>query len=142
MRNALIELKKNPEVKCIVLDLRGNGGGLLESAVQIVGLFVPKGTQVLQTRGRFKQNEKTYKTTQEPVDTDIPLVVMIDGGSASSSEIVAGSLQDLDRAVILGSRSYGKGLVQTTRPLPFEGLLKVTISKYYITVLPKMVDIL
>ena len=132
VRNALIELKKNPEVKCIVLDLRGNGGGLLESAVQIVGLFVPKGTQVLQTRGRFKQNEKTYKTTQEPVDTDIPLVVMIDGGSASSSEIVAGSLQDLDRAVILGSRSYGKGLVQTTRPLPFEGLLKVTISKYYI----------
>ena len=132
VREALLALKSNPEVKSIVLDLRGNGGGLLESAVQIVGLFVPKGTQVLQTRGRSKQNEKTYKTTQEPIDTKIPLFVLIDGGSASSSEIVAGSLQDLDRAVIVGTRSYGKGLVQTTRPLPYEGLLKVTISKYYI----------
>ena len=132
VRSALIDLKKNPEVKAIAIDLRGNGGGLLESAVQIVGMFVPKGTQVLQTRGRFKQDEKTYKTTQEPIDTEIPLVVLIDGGSASSSEIVAGSLQDLDRAVIVGSRSYGKGLVQTTRRLPYDGLLKVTISKYYI----------
>lgn len=132
VRNALLELKKNPAVKTIALDLRGNGGGLLESAVQIVGLFVPKGTQVLQTRGRMKQSEKTYKTTQEPVDTKIPLVVLIDGSSASSSEITAGSLQDLDRAVIVGARSYGKGLVQTTRRISYDGLLKVTISKYYI----------
>ncbi len=132
VKDALIALKKNPNVKYIVLDLRGNGGGLLESAVQIVGLFVPKNTEVLQTRGRLKQNNKIYKTTQEPIDTQIPLAVLVDGGSASSSEIVAGSLQDLDRAVIIGSRSYGKGLVQTTRPLPFDGMLKVTIAKYYI----------
>lgn len=132
VRNALVALKKNSAVKAIALDLRGNGGGLLESAVQIVGMFVPKGTQVLQTRGRFKQTEKTYKTTQEPIDTKIPLIVMIDGGSASSAEITAGSLQDLDRAVIVGARSFGKGLVQTTRQIPYDGLLKVTISKYYI----------
>lgn len=132
VRNALVALKKNSAVKAIALDLRGNGGGLLESAVQIVGMFVPKGTQVLQTRGRFKQTEKTYKTTQEPIDTRIPLIVMIDGGSASSAEITAGSLQDLDRAVIVGARSFGKGLVQTTRQIPYDGLLKVTISKYYI----------
>lgn len=132
VKDALLELKKNPNVKNIVLDLRGNGGGLLESAVQIVGLFVPKGTEVLKTRGRLKQSERTYKTTQDPIDTKIPLAVLIDGSSASSSEIVAGSLQDLDRAVILGSRSFGKGLVQSTRPLPYGGLLKVTISKYYI----------
>ena len=132
VKNALLEFKKNPAVKYIALDLRGNGGGLLESAVQIVGMFVPKGTQVLQTKGRVKQNEKTYKTTDEPIDTKIPLAVLIDGGSASSSEITAGSLQDLDRAVVIGSRSFGKGLVQATRPLPFNSLLKVTIAKYYI----------
>lgn len=132
VREAVLALRENPAVKIIALDLRGNGGGLLESAVQIVGMFVPKGTQVLQTRGRIKQQEKTYKTTQEPIDTKIPLAVMIDGGSASASEIVAGSLQDLDRAVIVGARSFGKGLVQTTRTLPYENLLKVTISKYYI----------
>lgn len=132
MRQAVTSLTQDPRVKMIAIDLRGNGGGLLESAVQIVGMFVPKGTQVLQTRGRLKLNEKTYKTTQEPIDTQIPLVVLIDGGSASSSEIVAGSLQDLDRALIVGSRSFGKGLVQTTRQLPYDGLLKVTISKYYI----------
>ncbi|MCH4156032.1 MAG: S41 family peptidase [Muribaculaceae bacterium] len=132
VKNALLTLKKNPAVKYIVIDLRGNGGGLLESAVQIVGMFVPKGTEVLQTRGRSKQQEKTYKTTQDPIDAKIPLAVLTDGNSASSSEIVAGSLQDLDRAVIIGSRSYGKGLVQTTRQLPFDGMLKVTIAKYYI----------
>lgn len=132
VRNALVSLKKNPAVKAIALDLRGNGGGLLESAVQIVGMFVPKGTQVLQTRGRLKQSEKNYKTTQEPIDTNIPLLVMIDGGSASSAEITTGALQDLDRAVIVGARSFGKGLVQTTRQVAYDGLLKVTISKYYI----------
>lgn len=132
VKDAVIELKKNPAVKFLVLDLRGNGGGLMESAVQIVGLFVPKGTQVLVTRGRDKQSEKIYKTTTDPVDTEIPLAVLVDGGSASSSEITAGALQDLDRAVIIGSRSYGKGLVQSTRPLPFDGMLKVTIAKYYI----------
>ena len=132
VKDAVLELKKNPAVKALVLDLRGNGGGLMESAVQIVGYFVPKGTTVLTTRGRDKASEKVYKTTQEPIDTKMPLAVLIDGGSASSSEITAGALQDLDRALIFGSRSYGKGLVQTTRPLPFDGILKVTVAKYYI----------
>ena len=132
VKDALVELKKNPNVKSIVLDLRGNRGGLLEAAVKIVGLFVPKNTEVLRTRGKGLLNEKVYKTTSAPVDTEIPLAVLIDGGSASSSEITAGALQDLDRAVIMGARSYGKGLVQTTRPLPYDGMLKVTIAKYYI----------
>lgn len=132
VRNALIELKKDPRVKSIVLDLRGNRGGLLEAAVKIVGLFVTKNTEVLRTRGKGLLNEKVYKTTSAPVDTQIPLAVFIDGGSASSSEITAGALQDLDRAVIIGNRSFGKGLVQSTRPLPYDGVLKVTIAKYYI----------
>ncbi len=132
VRDALVALKKNQAVKSIVLDLRGNGGGLMESAVQIVGLFVPKGTTVLTTRGRDKQSEKTYKTTADPIDAKIPLAVLVDGGSASAAEITAGALQDIDRAVVLGSRSFGKGLVQSVRPLPFDGALKVTIAKYYI----------
>lgn len=131
-KEALLTLKTNPNVKAIALDLRGNGGGLLEQAVQVVGLFVPKGTEVLQTRGRQVQDTKIYKTTQEPVDTKIPLFVLVDGGSASASEIVTGALQDLDRAVVVGGRSFGKGLVQTTRQLPYDALLKVTIAKYYI----------
>ena len=132
VRDAIIELKKDPRVKNIVLDLRSNGGGIVEGAIQIVGFFVPKGTQVLQMRGRDKSSERTYKTTVDPVDTTIPLAVLIDGGSASASEITAGALQDLDRAVIIGSRSFGKGLVQSTRSLPYDGMLKVTIAKYYI----------
>ena len=132
VRDALIELKKDPRVKNIVLDLRSNGGGIVEGAIQIVGYFVPKGTQVLVMRGRDKSSERTYKTTVDPIDTDIPLAVLIDGGSASASEITAGALQDLDRAVIIGSRSFGKGLVQSTRQLPYDGILKVTIAKYYI----------
>jgi peptidase, S41 family len=132
VRAALESFKKNPEVKQIVLDLRGNGGGLLEQAVDIVGNFVPKGTEVLRTRGRDASTEKIYKTTKTPIFPDIPLAVLIDGGSASSSEITAGSLQDLDRAVLIGSRSYGKGLVQATMQLPYDGLLKVTTAKYYI----------
>ncbi len=132
VRDALIELKKDPRVKNIVLDLRSNGGGIVEGAIQIVGCFVPKGTQVLQMRGRDKSSERTYKTTVDPVDTEIPLAVLIDGGSASASEITAGALQDLDRAVIIGARSFGKGLVQSTRSLPYDGMLKVTIAKYYI----------
>ena len=132
VRDALIELKKDPRVKNIVLDLRSNGGGIVEGAIQIVGCFVPKGTLVLQMRGRDKSSERTYKTTVDPVDTSIPLAVLIDGGSASASEITAGALQDLDRAVIIGARSFGKGLVQSTRSLPYDGMLKVTIAKYYI----------
>lgn len=132
VKKALLEFKANPAVRSIVLDLRGNGGGLVESAVQIVGMFVPKGTTVLETKGKDKDQVKTYRTTEQPLLPDIPLVVLVDEGSASSSEITAGALQDMDRAVIVGRRSYGKGLVQLTRPLPYDGVLKVTIAKYYI----------
>ncbi len=132
VRDALLDLKKNPAVKSIVLDLRNNGGGLLESAVQITGLFVPKGTEVVRTCGRGLLNERIYKTTQKPVDTEIPLAVLVNGASASAAEIVTGALQDLDRAVIVGDRSFGKGLVQSTRQLPYNGLMKLTIAKYYI----------
>ncbi|MDE7442820.1 MAG: S41 family peptidase, partial [Muribaculaceae bacterium] len=132
VHDAFIDLKKNHNITGLILDLQGNGGGLLESAVKIVGMFVPKNTEVLRTRGKGVLNEKVYKTTTAPVDTSIPLVVLVDGNSASSSEIVAGSLQDLDRAMIVGTRSFGKGLVQSTRPLTYDGLLKVTVAKYYI----------
>lgn len=116
----------------LILDLRGNGGGLVESAVEILGMFLPKGTTVLTTRGKGVLNEKVYRTSVNPVDTKIPLVVLVDGASASASEIVTGALQDLDRAVVIGNRSFGKGLVQSTRELPYDGLLKVTVAKYYI----------
>ena len=132
VKNAVIALKKDPRLRAIVLDLRDNGGGLLESATHIVGLFVPKGTEVVRTRYRGKENEKIYKTTQQPLDMDIPLAVLINENTASSSEIVAGALQDLDRAIVVGNRSYGKGLVQSSRPLPYNGLLKVTVARYYI----------
>ncbi|MBD5230890.1 MAG: S41 family peptidase [Bacteroidales bacterium] len=132
VRKALEEFKANPDVKGIVLDLRGNGGGLVESAVEIVNFFVPKGTEVLRMKGREKGSERIYKTTKQPLLPDMPLAVLIDGASASASEITAGALQDLDRAVLIGSRSFGKGLVQSTRPLPYDGMLKVTTAKYYI----------
>lgn len=132
VKAALIDLKKNPNLKSLVLDLRNNPGGILEDAVQIVNLFVPKGQEVLSTRGKVKNWDRTYKTTQEPIDAEIPLVVMVSRGSASASEIVSGALQDLDRAVIVGDRTYGKGLVQTTRPVSYNGVIKVTTAKYYI----------
>lgn len=129
---ALEDFKANPEVKYLALDLRGNGGGLVDQAVKILGYFLPKGTEVLRTRGKDAGSEKIYKTQQTPVMPDMPMAVLIDGGSASAAEITAGALQDLDRAVLIGSRSFGKGLVQGTRPLPYNGLLKVTQAKYYI----------
>ncbi|MDE6134169.1 MAG: S41 family peptidase, partial [Muribaculaceae bacterium] len=132
VRSAVAEMVEKPGLKGIILDLRGNGGGLLESAVQLVGNFVPRGTEVLRTRGRSAKDEKVYKTTASPLDINVPLAVLTNGGTASSSEIVAGSLQDMDRAVVIGSRSYGKGLVQTARPLPFGDIVKVTTAKYYI----------
>ena len=128
---ALVGLKEQG-AKGIILDLRGNGGGLLQEAVDIVGLFVPKGTKLVETRGKIPQAESTYVTKRNPIDEKIPLVVLTDDQSASASEIVAGSLQDLDRAVIVGTRTFGKGLVQSTRVLPFNGTLKVTTAKYYI----------
>jgi len=132
VKEALLELKKNPGLEGLVLDLRDNGGGLLESAVQIAGYFVPKGTKIVSTKYRGSEHEKIYKTTQKPIDQKLPLAVLVNGNTASASEILSGSLQDLDRAVIIGERSYGKGLVQTSRPLPYDGMLKVTMARYYI----------
>lgn len=132
VKKALEEFKANPQVKGVILDLRSNGGGLLESAVEIVNFFVPKGTEVLRTKGRDNRDTKIYRTTKQPLLPDMPVAVLIDGASASASEITAGALQDLDRGVLLGSRSFGKGLVQSTRPLPYDGMLKVTTAKYYI----------
>lgn len=132
VRDAVAEMKRDPALKGIVLDLRGNGGGLLESAVDILSFFVPKGTEVVRTKGRDAASEKVYKTTRSPIFPEIPIAVLIDGGSASAAEILAGAVQDLDRGVLVGSRSFGKGLVQSTRPLPFQGVLKVTVAKYYI----------
>ena len=130
LRAKFLDLKKQG-MKRFVLDLRGNGGGLMNEAINIVSLFVPKGSLVVSSKGNNEDSRKEYKTNVEPVDTRIPIIVLIDSGSASSSEIVAGALQDLDRAVIMGTRSYGKGLVQSIRPLPYNGQMKVTTAKYY-----------
>ena len=130
LRTKFQELKKLG-MKRLVLDLRGNGGGLMNEAINIVSLFVPKGSLVVSSKGNTEDSLREYKTTTEPVDTEIPIIVMIDSGSASSSEIVSGALQDLDRAVIMGKRSYGKGLVQSIRPMPYNGQMKVTTAKYY-----------
>lgn len=130
VRKALLDLKEKG-AKEMVLDLRGNGGGLLIEAVRIVNLFVKKGQLVVTTKARVKEENRVYKTMDEPVDLEIPLVVLIDDGSASASEIVAGSLQDLDRAVIVGNTSFGKGLVQRTYDLKYGSKVKITIAKYY-----------
>ncbi|MBR4756096.1 MAG: S41 family peptidase [Bacteroidales bacterium] len=129
IRNAVLKLKKQG-MKKLVLDLRGNGGGLMNEAINIVSLFVPKGSLVVSSKGQGI-GEMKYKTTTEPIDTEIPIIVMVDSGSASSSEIVTGALQDLDRATVMGTRTFGKGLVQSIRPLPYNGQLKVTTAKYY-----------
>tara|TARA_R110002073_G_scaffold81742_1_gene195811 strand:- start:7586 stop:9079 length:1494 start_codon:yes stop_codon:yes gene_type:complete len=129
-RNALKELKAEG-AKSIILDLRGNPGGLLLEAVNIVNLFIEKGQLVVTTKSKVEKYNKTYYTQNQPIDTEIPLVVLIDQGSASASEIVSGSLQDLDRAVIVGVRSFGKGLVQRPKPLTYGTQIKVTISRYY-----------
>ncbi len=129
IRDAVLKLKKQG-MKRLVLDLRGNGGGMLSEAVNIVSLFVPKGSVVVTAKGRTG-GETSYKTSTEPLDTKLPIVVLVDSGSASASEIVSGALQDYDRATIIGTRTYGKGLVQSIRPLPYDGQLKVTTSKYY-----------
>jgi len=131
VRNAFKELKENGAEK-LVLDLRGNGGGLLREAINIVNIFVPKGQTVVETKGKITEWDKTYKTLGEPMDITMPVVVLVDTGSASASEIVTGALQDLDRAVIVGHRTFGKGLVQQTRDLFYNSKLKVTVAKYYI----------
>lgn len=131
VKDALLKLKEK-NCKSLILDLRGNPGGLLHEAVNIVNLFVDKGQEVVSTKGKIKDWDKRYLSLYSPVDLQMPLVVLVDNNSASASEIVAGSLQDLDRAVIIGQRSYGKGLVQQTRDLTYNTKLKVTVAKYYI----------
>ena len=130
LRNKFLELK-DKGMKRLVLDLRGNSGGLMSEAISIVSTFVPKGSLVVTAKGNTPESYKEYHTSLEPLDTEIPIIVMIDSGTASSSEIVSGALQDLDRAVIKGKRSYGKGLVQSIRPMPYNGQIKVTTAKYY-----------
>lgn len=133
VKDALLKLKENdPNLQGLILDLRNNGGGLLNEAVNIINIFVPKNTEVVSTKGRLPEANRVYKTMQAPVDLEIPLCVLINENSASASEIVAGALQDLDRAVIIGEQSYGKGLVQNIIDLPYNSKLKVTIAKYYI----------
>jgi carboxyl-terminal processing protease len=130
VRAAFTDLKKKNMSQC-VLDLRGNGGGLLREAINIVNFFVPKGTEIVRTKGKIEEWNKTYTALNEPLDTQIPLIVLVDGMSASASEIVSGSLQDLDRAVVLGEESYGKGLVQQTKDLAYNSKMKLTVAKYY-----------
>ena len=131
VRRALIDLKKQGATS-LVLDLRGNGGGSEQEAVDILNLWLPKGVTVVENRGKFKQASKTYQTRVEPLDTVMPLVVLVNGETASASEITSGALQDLDRGIILGTRTYGKGLVQVPIDLPYNTNMKVTTSKYYI----------
>ena len=130
-KQAFLDLKKRG-ITSLVIDLRNNGGGLLDEAIEIANFFLPRGKTLVTTKGKIPQADNTYKTLREPLDPEIPLAVLVNGSTASSSEILAGSLQDLDRAVIIGNRTYGKGLVQTTRPLPYGGTMKLTTSKYYI----------
>lgn len=132
VRQALESFKGNEGVKGVVLDLRDNGGGLVGAAIDILGMFLPKGTAVLETRGKTDDANKTYTTSKSPILPDMPLAVLIDGGSASASEITAGAVQDLDRGLLVGRRSFGKGLVQSTLSLPYDGVLKITTAKYHL----------
>lgn len=131
MRRAVINLKEQGAKK-FVIDLRGNGGGSLVESINIVNLFVPKGKTIVTTKGKREQANETFKTTREPIDLTSPLIILVNGQTASAAEIVSGALQDLDRGVIVGSRTYGKGLVQSTMNLPYDGYLKITTSKYHI----------
>ncbi len=132
VKEAFTDLKSNQGMTKLVFDLRGNGGGLLHEAVNIVNMFVPKGSEVVSTKGKIKDWDKEYLALNQPLDTLMPLVILVDGASASASEIVSGTLQDYDRAVIIGRNTYGKGLVQQTRDLFYNSKLKVTVAKYYI----------
>ncbi|WP_273163076.1 S41 family peptidase [Bacteroides fluxus] len=130
-KQAFLDLKKKG-ITSLVIDLRNNGGGLLDEAVEIANYFLPRGKTLVTTKGKVKQASNSYKTLREPLDLEIPLAVLVNSSSASAAEILAGALQDYDRAVIVGNRTFGKGLVQTTRPLPYGSTMKITTSKYYI----------
>ncbi len=132
VRNAFIDLKENHNIKGVILDLRSNGGGLLNEAVKIANIFVKKGQTIVTTKGKIPSSDMDYKTPGPALDRKIPLAILVNGNTASASEIVSGSMQDLDRAVIIGQRTFGKGLVQNTVPIPYGGKLKITIAKYYI----------
>ncbi len=132
MKQHLLDMKKEHDLKGFIIDLRGNGGGLLNEAVDIVNLFIPKGKPVVSTKGKAQSSLNNYSTTHEPIDEQIPLAILVDGGSASASEILSGSIQDYDRGVIIGQRTFGKGLVQNILPLVYNTQMKVTIAKYYI----------
>ena len=132
MKQHLLDMKKNHELKGFIIDLRGNGGGLLNEAVEIVNLFIPQGKPVVSTKGKSQHAGSMYSTTAQPIDENIPLAILVDGGSASASEILAGAIQDYDRGVIIGQRTFGKGLVQNILPLTYNTQMKVTIAKYYI----------
>lgn len=131
-RKALENLRSAGNLKGLVIDLRDNGGGILDGAVALASNFVPRGTSIVTVRYRDPKSTKTYKTTTNPIEPDLPLVVLVNSNTASASEIFSGALQDLDRAVIVGERSYGKGLVQSVRPVPYNGLMKITTGRYYI----------
>lgn len=131
VKAAIIDLESNYHIESLILDLRNNPGGLLDQAVSIANYFLPEGVNIISTRGKVKQWDVTYKTTQEPIIPDMPLAVLVNNNTASASEIVSGAMQDLDRGVIIGTRSYGKGLVQATREISYNGHLKVTTAKYY-----------
>ncbi|MCL2073837.1 MAG: S41 family peptidase [Marinilabiliaceae bacterium] len=132
VENAFNDLKNNHNMKNLVLDMRGNPGGVMDEAIKVANLFLPRGIEIVSTKGKVSQWDKTYRSPKDPLDLEMPIIVLISRGSASSSEIVAGALQDYDRAVIIGQRSFGKGLVQTPRNLAYNAKLKITTAKYYI----------
>lgn len=132
VKEALLDLTENQGITSLILDVRDNGGGVVEDCLEILNYFLPKGELLLSMRGRLRQSERSYRATQSPIQPDLPLAILVNGHSASASEILAGTIQDLDRGIVLGTRTFGKGLVQTTRTLPYDGQLKLTTSKYYI----------
>ena len=132
VKNAFTSLASEDNIKGIILDLRGNGGGLLNEAVDIVNIFVPKSKTIVTTKGKLSVNTHIHRTRNAGVDTKIPLVVLVNGNSASASEIVAGAIQDMDRGVVVGEKTFGKGLVQNVLDLPYNSKMKLTVAKYYI----------
>ena len=132
VKQAMLKMKETTPIKGYIIDLRGNGGGLLNEAVDISNLFVEKGQEIVTTKGKVADKNRVYSTSNPPVDVNIPLVILVDGQSASASEILAGSMQDLDRGVIIGQRTFGKGLVQNVVPLTYNAQMKITVAKYYI----------